>query len=229
VVKAARVLLAASLALGAAGCFDVHAVDAGPLVIDDFDDGDYYPADPDFSSWTCYSFNPDSNKMYRCDHELHSDADGDGFALFLDFTITDPPNGSQEHGGASLATFTDTPVDFTRFTEIVFSNALESGNPPLSSNALFYVELGCKTAADVDGNVPGDFYVSRGVDYNSNWKTRRATLANFGPPAWINSEIEGGTVGCLTRVDSLRFTVDAQLPDGQVGHGILHVDKIFLR
>jgi hypothetical protein len=223
----AAALLCATL--GAAGCFDVHTVDAGPLVIDDFDDGDYYPADPDFDSWTCYSFNPDSNKMYRCDNEPRSDTDGDGYALFVDFTITDPQNGSQDHGGASLATFANTPVDFTSFTEITFSNLLESGNPPLPSNAQFYVELGCSTAPDVNGAVPGDFYVSRGVDYNNYWKARSATLANFGPPAWINVEIKGGTLGCLKRVDSVRFTVDSQLPDGQVGHGVLHIDKVSLR
>jgi hypothetical protein len=214
------------VALGVAGCFDVHAVDAGPLVVDDFDDGDFLPADREFDAWSCFSFNPDSNRTYRCDHDTGYNS---AFSLFLEFTITDAQNGSQDHGGASLATFASKPVDFTKFSEIAFSNVLDSGSPQLPSNALLYVEFGCSSARDVHGDVPGDFYVAKGIDYNSFWKTRTATLSNFGPPAWINAEIEGGTAGCLARIDSVRFTVDAQLPDGQVGRGTLRIDGISLQ
>jgi hypothetical protein len=218
-------LLVASL--GTVACFDVHTVEQGPLVIDDFDDGDFLPADPDFDAWSCFSFNPDSNQMYRCDQG--TGANNTKYSLFLDFTITDAPNSNQDHGGASLATFASKPVDFTKFSEIVFSNMLESGSPALPSNALLYIELGCSKAADDQGDVPGDFYVLKGADYDNYWQTRRLTLDNFGPPSWIKRPIKGGTAGCLSLVDSFRFTVDAQLSDGQVGRGTLRIDGITLQ
>jgi hypothetical protein len=222
-VNATRALLCfLPLAAAASGCFDVHAIDPGPVVLDDFDDGDFQPADPSFGVWMCYSFNP-TNQSYSCDHDAGYNS---AYSLVLHETVVDPMDGTQEHGGGALATYATTPVDFTRFTELDFATRLVSGSPPISSDARMYLEIGCATAATDDGSVPGDLYVLTNVNYDMSWKSLAAKLANFGPPPWITTPIKGGTAGCLQRADSVRFSVDAALPDGQTGVFTLNIDDI---
>ena len=223
---AARVALLWAL-LGAAGCFDVHTVDPGPYVIDDFDDGDFQPADPSFGPWQCYSFDPSTNQNYGCGHDQDT-ADGSDFSLYVEFTIADPPDGTQQHGGAGLLTRSTVPQDLSRFTKIVFSAKLVSGSPPLPSAALFYAILGCSTASTdaVSQPTPGDIFVVQSVSYGSDWQTFTLAMSSFGSPAWESIHISGGASACLERVDSIQFEVDAQLPDGQSGTGRLNVDDI---
>jgi hypothetical protein len=216
-------LLLAVLVVG--GCYDVHTVDPGPYIIDDFDDGDLQPADPNFDQWRCYGFNPDTIDGINCGHDAGEQST---FSLFLDATIVDPPDGTQQHGGASLATFATKPEDLSHFGQIMFDAKLESGNPPIPSNALLYVELGCKGAHTEDGSLPGDLYVVQGVDYKSYWQPFTLAMISFNSPPWLATHIMGGPAGCLQRIDSIRFTVDAQLPDGQTGKFVLHVDTISL-
>jgi hypothetical protein len=212
--------------LGAGGCFDVRTVDPGPYIVDDFDDGHFQPADTNFWPWVCYAFNPDTSANINCDHDAGYQS---AYSLFLDATIVDPPDGTQQHGGASLATFAKVPEDFTHFSELKFSAKLESGNPPIPSNALLYVELGCNGARAEDGSLPGNLYVNQGVDYKSYWQSFTLAMYSFNSPAWISTHIMGGPAGCLKRIDNIRFTVDAQLPDGQSGRFVLNVDSISLQ
>ncbi len=221
-----RLLVISAAGLLGAGCFDVHGVDPGPYVLDDFEDGDLMPAAPLFARWETFTF-PDANKMATCDHG--DGFDGSKYALVLDFTVADMPDGIQEDGGAGLVSGAAKPVDFSRFEELDFDVSLASGDPPLSNDAELYVQFGCSTAPDEDGNVPGNFYVVRGADYDVNWQSKRFTLANFGLPAWINTPIQGGLAGCLSRVDNITFVVNSGVPDGQTGRGILRIDNVLLR
>ena len=223
--------LAAKLAfllvvLGATGCFDVRTIDPGPYIVDDFDDGDFQPADPNFQTWQCYGFNLVTSANINCDHDT---GDQSAFSLFLDATIVDPSDGTQQHGGASLATDASAPEDFTHFSQFRFSAKLESGSPPIPSNALLYVELGCDGARAEDGSLPGNLYVVQGVDYKSYWQPFTLAMDSFNSPPWLATHIMGGPAGCLQRISNIRFTVDAQLPDGQTGKFVLHVDTISLQ
>ena len=65
-----------------------------------------------------------------------------------------------------------------------------------------------------------------GFEYYLHYKA--LTLDNFGPPPWLAEPIQGGTTACLQHVDAVRFSIDAQLPDGTVGEGILHIDNVVL-
>jgi hypothetical protein len=212
--------------LGAGGCFDVRTVDPGPYIVDDFDDGDFQPADPNFQTWECYGFNLVTSANINCDHDT---GDQSAFSLFLDATIVDPLDGAQQHGGASLATYAKVPEDFTRFSEFKFSAKLESGNPPIPSNANLYVELGCSGARTEDGLVPGDLYVVQGVDYKSYWQPFALAMSSFNSPPWLSTHIMGGPAGCLAHIDNIRFTVDPQVLDGQSGRFVLHIDTISLQ
>ena len=131
--------------LGGASCFDVQSVDPGPDVIDDFDKGSVYPLDSNFGGWQCYSFNPNTNTNYSC--ALSQDTlDDNGYSLKLEFSVNDPLDGTQEHGGAALATYATSPEDFTRFSQIVFDAELQPGTPAIPSDALLYLQLQCSTA-----------------------------------------------------------------------------------
>jgi hypothetical protein len=222
-VAGAPVLVAALAVLAAPSCFDVQTVDPGPLVVDDFEDGDYLPALPGFDRWFCYSFNPEGSQGYHC---AGAAGDESTSALYLDAQIDDPPDGKQQHGGAALATKSRVPLEINPYREFVFSAKLESSTPALPSDAYMYVELGCSTALATDGSRPGDLYVVAGVDYKSSWQTYRFGVTSFGPPPWVLTHVMGGPERCRALVDSIRFTIDAQIVDGESGRGILTIDNI---
>jgi hypothetical protein len=213
-------------ALAASGCFDVRMVDPGPLVIDDFDDGDLAPALTSFDSWDCYSFNAQGASI-DCDHVQGTD--NSPFALYLDFRVNDPPDGKQQHGGAALASWGRAPVDINPYQDLVFSAMLASGTPALPSDARLYVELGCSTAAGEDGSRPGDFYVLASADYKNYWQPFRIDVTSLAQPPWVVNKIEGGPARCRQLIDSIRFTVDAHLADGQSGQAVLTIDSIYLQ
>jgi len=219
----AGVLLAAC-AMG--GCFDAST--ASLLVIDNFDSGDLQPSDDGFGMWGCYAINPKENPNVSCSFSKDSE-DGSASSIVLDVTVTDVLDGLQQHGGAAMKTAAvKGPVDFTRHGRIAFDQKLESGSPnSLPAAALLYVELGCSTVTDESGTLH-DLYVSQGVAYTSVWHYKALTLDNFGPPPWLAEPIQGGTTACLQHVDAVRFSIDAQLPDGTVGEGILHIDNVVL-
>jgi hypothetical protein len=213
-------------ALAAPGCFDVRVVDPGPLVIDDFDDGDLAPALASFDSWGCYSFNAQGASI-NCDHVQGTD--NSPFALYVDFRVDDPRDGKQQHGGAALASWGRAPVDINPYQDLVFSAMLASGSPALPSDARLYVELGCSTAVGEDGSRPGDFYVLASADYKNYWQPFRIDVTSLGQPPWVVNKIEGGPARCRQLIDSIRFTVDAHLADGQSGQAVLTIDGIYLQ
>jgi hypothetical protein len=228
VVKATARALSTGIvcALAAAGCFDVRTVDPGPLVIDDFDDGDMVPALTGFGSWDCYSFNAQGSRV-EC--AVTPGTDNSPFALYVDFRVDDPADGKQQHGGAGLASYGSPPVDINPHQDFVFSAMLTSGTPALPSDARLYVELGCSSAVAQDGSRPGDFYVSASADYKNYWQPFRIDVTSFGQPPWVVTKIEGGPARCRQLVDSIRFTVDAHLADGQSGQAVLTIDGISLQ
>lgn len=226
-MRHARLAVFALLAArGLAGCFDVHATDL--LVIDNFNDGDLQPLDPGFGLWQGYGINLSGDPSPQCIVDTDT-GDGSPYALVLPFTVTDPMNNLQEDGGAGVKTLSDSgAVDFARYGRIAFDiKLIPGGDNPLPSNALIYLELGCSSVPEV-GSDQADLYVVQGVPYSSTWQNVALTMGNFGPPPWLTKPIEGGTIACLQHVDSVRFTVDAKLPDGKTGAGALHLDNVVL-
>ena len=194
-----RALAAVTLLLAApaaAGCFDVQMTNPGPYVLDNFEDGDFLPSDPIFDPWTCFAFNPDTNRMYRCDKD--AGAYNSKYSLSLEFTITDQANDKQANGGAGLASFAAKPVDLSHFERLDFNVSLASGNPAISSAAQLQVELGCSTAPDEEGHMPGNLYVSRSADYGTEWQSNRLTLNNFATPNWVTTPSAEGSIGPRT-------------------------------
>jgi hypothetical protein len=219
----ALAVLALASAIASSGCFDVHMVDASALLIDDFDDGDFLPADPAFGAWVCFAFNPQKSTGYSCDHDTGYQSD---YALFVQASIDDPPDGVQQNGGAGLATHGNSAQDFSRFRQMMFSAELVSGNPPLPSNAELKVELGCSNTPTTDHQAHSNLAVVQDVDYKTYWQTHTLEMGDFSLPFYFGTQLVGGPASCLGRIDSITFSVNANLPDGQSGTFTLHVDDI---
>ena len=213
-------------ALVATGCFDVHGVEAGPLIIDDFEGTSLHPTDPTFDAWGCGKFPIPADDSYGCGR------DGPGFqsdhALSLDAAISDPMDGIQQEGGAFLQTVATTTKDLTRFSQLVFAARLDSsGLPPLSQPTLD-VQIGCNSAA-LDGPRPGAVYVSlRTEPVGNDWQVLKVELGDLAAPTWPNTRILERGPGCLKVADTLRFAVSAGLPDGHSGTLVLHIDDVEL-
>lgn len=220
----ARIAVALA-ALVAPGCFDTQPIDPGPVIVDDFEDGDFLSALPGFDAWMCYAYNEAAGSSYSCDRA--PGFNNSTYGLFLDAHIVDAADNKQNFGGATLAIYSDAPYDVRPYHELAFAAKLQSGSLPLPAEARLQAEFGCSTALDADGNRPGGLYVFATVAFNGEWKISRIPLSGFSTPPW-GTQIMGGPSACLQRVDQIRFTIDAQLPDGVTGEGLLTIDDITL-
>lgn len=216
--------------LGMTGCFDVHDAYPNPWVIDDFEDGDFQPADRNFGPWSCATFSPPNQD---CAFGLDP-GDQTTSSLFLQFTTVDPPDGILQSGGALLQTSAAIPEDLSRFDHMLFSTKLGSGSPPLPSTTEMFVQLVCSTVPAEDGTMPapGDLYLAQIVPLmppGSDWQVFSLAMANFGPPTWAPLHPRGGPVACLERIDAVEFAINPNLPDGQSTAGRLDVDDIYFQ
>jgi hypothetical protein len=215
------------LSLAAPACFDVATVDPGAVIVDDFDDGDFVPAMSEFVYWQCYAFNPSTNRDYRCDH---TDGYLSPYSLFVEFSLQDAPDGVQQYPGAGLTMFTNgTAVDLTRYHEVIVSLRLQSGSPPIPSEALVYVELDCKNVESESGAPMNHFYITQSVKPAANWSTYRLALANFAAPPWQPEHVKGGIPACLRAIDGMSVVLSGELKDGDAGRGTLFIDGLSLQ
>ncbi len=222
----AAVLLMA-MSMTAPACFSVDRVDPGAVVIDDFDDGDFVPAMPELAYWWCYAFNPSTSRDYHCDH---TDGYLSRYSLFVEFSLQDPLDGVQQYPGAGLVAWSGgATLDFTRYRELILSMKLQSGIPPIPSEAKIYVELHCRTVQGESGAPVPDFYLTLSVSPTSDWSTFRLALANWTPPPWQTEHIKGGIPACLRAIDGISIDLSGELKDGATGSGTLFIDGLSLQ
>ncbi len=216
------------LALALSGCFDVHRVD---LVLDDFEDGDLKPSDQDFDYWQCSSFNG-AGRDYKCATTYGYQSQ---YSLYLHATVVDPSDGAPQNGGAQLETKARLPVDFSGVTEFKFDAMLVFEDSSVSSDASLNLEIGC-TRADPDaGTGPVDLFVEKAVAYTADWKSFVVPTADLVDPSrvvppWPNTTtVPGGPEACLRHANSVRFSVNPGLTDGQSEEFWLYVDNVKYR
>jgi hypothetical protein len=224
-VTGPRVALSAvALAFVASSCFDVHQVDPGVLMIDNFDEG-AFPSDSTFMPWQCFAFNPSKQQTYSCAYDTDTH-DGSKYSLHLDFTVADPMNGVRDRGGVGLVTYAPFGLyqDFTAFATLGFDARVQPGIPVLPITAAINVVLGCSTLAD--GIAPEDLYVVKNWSFDSGgeWGEGSLSIAEFGPPAVTGLSV----TDCLRRVDQVAFQVSPGLADGQSAAGTLNIDDVHL-
>jgi hypothetical protein len=221
-VGSALVLMIGSIA--SVGCFDVRAVDPGPPVLDDFEDGDLTPSYPPFTDWSCGEFQPDA--MLDCDV---SEGFESSFSLSTAFSISDPLDAIQQHGGVYIATYADRPIDLRGLSVITFDIRLTSATTPFPPGALMHLDLRCSTAVGDNGGALVDSALVQSIAVTAEWSRVTLAISNFGPAPWQPEHIKGGGPACLRAVDGIAFVFDAAIPDGQSGAGILSIDDVVLQ
>jgi hypothetical protein len=205
-------------------CFDVRAVDAGPPVLDDFEDGDLLPSLPHFGAWSCQLFQPSA----PLDCAL-TDGFESSFSLSAGFSISDPPDAIQQHGGVQIVTHADGPLDLTGLSAVTFDVRLTSATVPFPAAALMRLDLLCSTAIGEDGDALVDSAVVQSIAFTAEWSKVNLAISNFGPAPWQPEHIKGGAPACLRAIDGIQFVFDAAIPDGQSGGGTVFIDDVRLR
>jgi len=160
-------------------CFEVHGVDPGPPVLDDFEDGDLLPSLRPFMAWSCGAFSPDAT--LDC---MLTDGFVSSFGLSVAFSISDPPDGKQQHGGVYLMTLADRPIDLTASSAITFDVRLTSATTAFPPGALMHLDLQCSTAVGENGDAMVDFLLVQSIAFTADWSPVSLAISNFGPPPW---------------------------------------------
>jgi len=204
---ALRLILLGAMASIIAGCFDVHTVDPGRRLIDNFTNPDGDPTDPSFERWACRPVD-ESHQIGNDDCNITS-IDNRESVLHLGATLI-PADAVFKR--AELITSAEQPQDLTPYAKFWFSWKLVSGEPPLSAATLLKVQLTCTSVRDQDGAVSDNPCVVKTVlpkyDQNSDWNGPLSLeLSTF------NSSEDHTPMtnpqDCLARVDGIKITVES--------------------
>jgi hypothetical protein len=212
-----------------AGCFDVNSSGRPPLLIDNFDGVVDLPADHHFDQWRCGEYKSATPGDFQCSYDRDDNATSHSspYSMWLRAAVKEFPNGHNA-AGAQLYTNALVPEDLSNFSAIVFSAKLDyQGSPD------FDVELHCSLAHLPDAPMsPADAedlkVTSSWKVPNGNWQTFAIGLySQFSPNPYAKND--GGLRGCLERVDSINFSINAQLEGDQTETFQLHVDDIYFQ
>jgi hypothetical protein len=221
--RARSAFLVLMLAVASTGCFDVRAVDPGPRVLDDFEDGDLTPSLRPFTEWSCGTFEPSVTIDCGLTEGFESST-----SLSVAFSLTDPPDDKQQSLGAFTMAFSDTPIDLTALSAITFDIRLTSVTP-LPAGTYMHMDLQCSTAIGDNGVPLADFVVVQNTAFSAEWSSVSLAISNFGPAPWRSEHIRGGAPACLRAIDGFGFVLHHELPDGQTGTGVFSIDNVRLQ
>jgi hypothetical protein len=205
-----------AVATSAAGCFDVSTDRPAPILIDNFDSGDVLPADHYFDQWRCGQNDPPVPGNCHCDYDS-STYHSAPYSMHLAATVTE--TGERRSNGAQVYTHAYVAEDLSNMREIVFSARYDRGDSPLPADAPLYVELWCSYV---------NRYMLQSVSnwQSADWQTFALDLSQF---RILWSALDGGPGTCLKGVDSIHFSVNAQLDRDHQGGFDLYIDDVYLR
>lgn len=228
-----RIVLLFAVVSATAGCFDVSTGGRAPLLIDNFDGVDDLPADHDFDQWRCGEFGSATPGGAQCSYDCVDDdvtAHSSPCSMWMHATVEEPPSTQGSNAGALLYTMALVPEDLSHFSAIAFSAKLDVVSP---TSPRLYVELHCSLAHFADNQTQGadDFEHLKVTSWLTStlaedWQPFVISLLSFTTPY---GAIDGGLRACLERVDSINFSLNAQLPEGKTGTFDLHVDDIYFQ
>ena len=171
---------------------------------------------------------PPTNRDYRCDH-----ADGylSPYSLFVDSRCKTRPTACSSTPAPGSRSFSQrSPVDLTPYRELIISMRLQSGSPPIPSEARVYVELDCKTVESESGAPVPRFLSHPERQPASNWSTYKLALANLGPAALADRAHQGRDPGLpARRRRDLHRARAASSRTEQAGRGTLFIDDLKLQ
>jgi hypothetical protein len=233
-VKAApgRMLLLAMTPV-VAGCFDVHAVDPGSWLIDDFEGPDGYPSDghPDateFERWECRPLNSGHSADDNC--EITQDSQRQSHVFHLRSTI-DASASDKDFKRAEVATFAGPAVDLTGYERFSFAAKLVGAGGGLPEGTNLKAQLACTGVLTPDAGPSSNPCIVVKVGYKEDdWETHTPTLAGFAPPEDLGDSEKVNRQDCLASVDAIKITVDfgPQAPSNAKAEFDLYVDDISL-
>jgi hypothetical protein len=219
---------------GIVGCFNVNTGGRTPLLIDNFDGVVDLPADHHFDQWRCGAFNSATQPDVQCGYHCVDDnaiTHSSPCSMWLHATVAESPGSQVPNAGAQLYTNALVPEDLSSFSAIVFSAKLDD----LSTASLpqLYVQLHCSLAHLPDASTSKDdtqtlMVTSPGQTPKGSWKTFAIGLhSQFSPDPY--AKFDGGPRGCLEHVDSINFSINAQLSGGDTRTFDLYVDDIYFQ
>jgi hypothetical protein len=237
VMPTVRIVFLFAVLCATAGCFDVSTGGRPPLLIDNFDGADDLPADHHFDQWRCGEFSSATPGGAQCSYDCVDDgatSHSSPCSMWLQATVEEFPNNSNA-AGALLYTNALVPEDLSNFSAIVFNAKFDAKLDDVSTlKPQLYVELHCSLAHLPDASTSTEDaknlkVASSGQAPNGSWQTFVIGLySQF--TRFTYTEIDGGLRGCLEHVDSINFSINAQLSSsGQTGTFDLHVDDIYFQ
>jgi hypothetical protein len=226
VMAALRLILWGAMASITAGCFDVHTVDPGRRLIDNFTNPDGYPTDPSFERWACRPVDETRQILNRdCDSNITS-IDGHESVLHLGATLF-PSDGTFTR--AELITYAEMNQDLTPYAKFWFSWKLVPGDSTLPAAMLLKVQLTCTSVRDADGGVNHNPRILWNVSTpKPDWQESSGGLPapdGFGQP---ENDPPINQQDCLAHVDGIKVTVESDPTALQHQRFDLYVDDISL-
>ena len=222
-----RFILWGAMASITAGCFDVHTVDPGRRLIDNFTNPDGDPTDPSFERWACRPVD-ETHQIGSDECNTTSIDSNHDSVLHLGATLF-PDDGVFKR--AELITSAEQPQDLTPYAKLWFSWKLVSCDPPLGATTLFKVQLTCTSVRDADGAVSTNPCVVKTVldsyvaDRDSDWNgPLPLELSSFAAPEEFLPK--PNLQDCLARADGIKITV--QSDSSELASFDLYVDDMSL-
>jgi len=226
------------------GCFDVSTVDVAgsdggtaksrganlpALLIDDFEDANRSPSDPQFWHWQCSSYNSPGTPPASC--YVSTPGSYSNYAYSVDFALADSKNDipTLDYPGMVLQTLTMAPLDLSRYANIVFSAKLVPRDTPLPEPVTVRISLNCSTVTQQAEPWAGVFSIGNAVQPTSYWQSFKLALSTFIQFEWNRDFVPINERACATLVDGIRFDYQPDLTDGASTAATFAIDNVYLQ
>ena len=226
------------------GCFDVSTVDVAAsgggsakskgtsspaLLIDDFEDANRSPSDPQFWHWKCYSYNSPNTPLANC--YVSPPGSYSNYAYSVDFELADSKNDIPTHDypGMVLQTLTMAPLDLSGYANIVFSAKLVPRDTPLPEPVTVRISLNCSTVTQTVEPYSGVFSIGNAVQPTSYWQSFKLALSTFIQFEWNRDLVPIDERACARLVDGIRFDYQPDLADGATTAATFAIDNVYLQ
>jgi hypothetical protein len=211
--------------LATSACFELEVVEGrqragtppGPLLIDNFEDGDRVPSSSLFSAWTCLGSEPEQSVSCQTAEGLGSTG-----SRSLRYQFTDVPDAALDDPEAVLRSGSRIKLDISGYEKLVFSARHVTESTPPPRRTLLSAVLFCSDDAFAE-----PYGIESSVQPTAEWQTFALPLVDFVAPSWEKRSIDA--VYCSMTLEYLYFLVRPTLNDGESVTGQLWLDDVYLQ
>ena len=194
------------------------------ILLGNFEDDTAIPPDPRFAAYQYYAYNPSFDPTApppgaMLASPLVSPGDASNFALGLDWTVVDAPDGVPNYPGVGVRTVVNSGfVDLSGYDRIVFAQLYQhSGSCKALQNLTVFISCG-----ELNTSYQGTVAVS------PTWTTSSLAFKGFIEPTYAPPSGHSLTE-CLALADGVVFQAQVDLTDGDCASGNLSLDNIEIR